>query len=101
MHGSQRASPTIEGCCGRAQIILKKPCVPVRAGEKPNMLIAALPCCSGKKYRHRCSGTWACQQTVKEIPSRTEKRNQAFADWPGIVAGAAIERRRRNLSAAT
>src|ERR1041385_2000801 len=100
MHPSQRASPSIERCCWCIQIILKKPRVTVCAGEKPNVLIAALPCCSGKKCRHRCSSAWACQQAIKEISSRTEEPNQPFADWPGIVTGATIERRRRKLSAA-
>src|ERR1700732_2200083 len=98
MYGSHGAPPTIKRRYRRAQIILKKPGVTVHASEKPNPLIAALPCRSGKKRRDGRASAWPSQQASEEIPSWTEECNQPFADWPGIVTGAAIERRRRYFS---
>src|SRR4029077_17225714 len=101
MHRSQRASPAIERCCGCAKIILKKPRVPVRAGEKPNVLVAVLPRGSRKKWRHRSARARSGQQAIEKIPARTEERNQTFSYGPGIIAGAAVERWWRNFSATT
>src|SRR5712671_3427490 len=100
MYGRQCASPAVESCDRRCQVVLKKPCVTVRAGEKPEMLVAALPTCSGKVRRYRCSGARSRQQAAKEIPARAEERNQPFADRPWIVTGPAVERRWRNFSGA-
>src|SRR5438270_7219844 len=101
MHGSQRAPPAIERCCGRAKIVLEKPRVTIRAGKEPNMLVAALPCSPREEGSYRSSCARSCQQTVKKISARTEECDQPFADWPGIVAGATVERRRRHPPVAT
>src|ERR1051325_3689643 len=100
MHRSQRASPAIERCYRCVQIILKEPRVPVRARKKPDMLVAILPGCSRKKWGQRSACARASQQAIEEISSRTKERDKPFANRPGIVAAAAIERRRRNLPVA-
>src|ERR1700732_3414071 len=89
MHRRHRASPAVQCCHGRRQIILKEPRMTVCAGEKPYAPIAILPCCSGEKRRHGGSRTLPGEQTTKKISAWTEERNQPFADRPRIVAAAA------------
>src|SRR5690242_21634096 len=100
MDSSQRASPAAECCYGSGQIVLEKTRAAVYAGEEPEPRVAALPRCTREKRSHRRSGALPSQQAAEEIPPRTEERHQSLVHRPGIVTGSALERRRRNFSAA-
>src|SRR5262249_49501269 len=74
----------------------------VRPREQPIGLVAAGPCCRGKERSHCISGTRSGEDASEEIPARAEERNEpSLVNGPGIVAGAAIERRLRKRTRAT
>src|SRR5689334_21276774 len=100
MNSSQRASPSAECCYRSGQIVLEKTRAAVCAGEEPEPLVAALPRCSREKRSDGCTGALPGQQAAEKISTRAKERHQTLVHRPGIVTGAALERRRRNFSAA-
>src|SRR5262249_3229877 len=102
MQRCQITAPAVEDHRRRRNIVLVKPGTSVRPREQPIGLVAAGPCCRGKERSHCSSGTRSGEDASEEIPARAEERNEpSLVNGPGIVAGAAIERRLRKRTRAT
>src|SRR5579864_6630875 len=70
--------------------------VAVGAGKDPLPLVVAVPRGAGKERRHGGAACGSGQQPAEEVAATAVEGDQrSLIELPGIVAGTAIERRRR------